>query len=1119
MRGEQTHFIDPHEIAEQLVVAALAGRRTHRTAMNKFASTEKENAPSYLCWYAEEPVGKTALLADYAAVHRPREIDVLNFFVSAVHGTDRRSAFEAELTAQLAQLLEVDRLRVPGNLAEWQAVFTAAAGRSRSRSRRLLLIVDGLDDDLAWSGLTDGEGSIAALLPRTPPDGMRVIVSVRNFRHFPADLPRSHPLRRPRHRCELSAVPEVTAKRRTPPTKTPLGTTVTELLAVARGGLRPTDLAELTGAPTERIDRLLHGPEGRDMCLDDRVSGTYRLAREELVDDVRELLGTDGIARYTRTLLTWSAPWHDADWPADTPPYPLTHELRLRVGAVDRSTYVLDLARLRRLVESTAPWVAIGQLDAFAAESGAIGLEVSVPLAATRALLTDEAREVPPGAPALLVRLGDAANARGLARFTPGAAAKAMRLAEVAVETAVTGRDGADTVAQEAADWLARVDDLSADPGTYARITAAARALMKHAAPKGATALVRAVLRAPAPGPEALTAAAGLLATLRDERVATALFERAEDLISEGEWRSRAAAVEIWGMLGRAVPSLRTRAADAICDVCQDVQPADGLGAVEILAVAAIVLARQPSPRYRRAKEFTSEALARIHTAWPDPDVLSEDDRAHLCRELGGALARLTQAVDVSGRTREDLADIKEVLDRMPEQLRMGALGDDTAEQAWHLTAAAQERREVRARNEAAARREAKNKKRREAFADERKTQRRYPNTAQPPEPRRPAGLPELGNDPPEHVLLLHRAYEHHREGEQAAGRASVTAALKCFPVPTRCPLPGGWTTDLAQALGTAGDFAAGRTLADARDDPADRVRHFAALSLGCSLGGHTEAGLRYAHDAARLLSAVRDASLANLVARALGWAGDAPGATALATGAATQRTQALTAAAAGLVRHHPDEAARIADPLVGSLTQRVVRGSRLLPFPELAALLLAYPDVRNPDPVLHEALGRAAEFAAELALSGHRSLPPVLPVLERLGCLPGRLADTVANAAAGWRQQPSPGLEFALICAMDGDVPALLRHVDGQALPLWTAAAYFTGTAVPLAADNRARDNAARTCVALAHASGHTATPGATTGVDLARSMVGNGDWTNTISLLPDLAPDALPRLAAVAR
>ncbi|WP_159048708.1 hypothetical protein [Streptomyces sp. NRRL F-4489] len=1122
--------------------------------MNAFISDARSTAPSYLCWHADSPVGKTVLLADYVQ-RPPLNTDVLNFFVSA-HGTDTRAEFEKHMADQIRALLRSPEQPMPRGVQQWKRLFAAAAETSRKHGRKLLLVVDGLDDDVAWSGLTAaGEppatggtslpgivrGSIAALLPAAPPPGMRVIVSFRRGVRYPDDLPARHPLRQRAHLRALAPVEGVRQVRRDPAA---LGESVAGLLAASGGGLRTADLAELAGLPPDWVNRLIQGPAGRSLILDDPVAQTYVLAHPSLAQAIREDLGDQVIAQHTRALLAWSRRWRTAGWPPGTPPYPLTHQLRLLTSAAERAAYVLDMPRLRRLASTAGPEKALAQLDALEEEispsdTAPGDLAVLVPLIAARALLRRESREVPPGAPALLVRLGEVERARGVARSAPTMAARAMHLADVAVEMTYAKREGADAVALEAAQWLSRTDQ--GFPGGYQdtesskRFLEAARTLMSLNDLGAARTLLRAVIHDKAAGTETLATAVGLLATANDADGVIALYERAENL-SEGGVRDRAAAVDLWGALARAVPSLSSDAGGRIVAICEKLGPSDGLEAADVLARAASALSRLPARRQRMAQEAARDALARITEALADPDALPEDDQAHLGRELAGTLARLAQAVDDDAMppTRYALKEISRLLESLPEGLLTGVLGDVIPERALLLIEAREERQEQEAEAASANARDKKNAARRKKYAERAHKEPGGVQRQDRPASRHrlPAGLRPSHDGPQrDDVLLLHEADTQLEAGNLLRSRELLETALRASPAPSSYPpVPEDWTVSLSQALGFTGDSRKAETLVADLAGARDRALHLAALSLGCSLGGRMNAGGRYAHEAARLTSGNTDPALMNVVAQALAHAGDGPAALATATGrTATQKRQALTAVAAGLTRHCPEEAARIAEPLTEDLIRRIDAGSPLRTLPELAALLLAYPDIRQPDTRLHEALQLASLRLSETPPPRHAPSMTVLTLLQRLGCLPERDSHAVASLTNSWQHSLQPGgescAELALLSAVDGDTTALWRHAeaartpDGRATALYAAAAYLAGAPVTLATDSRAGDRVVRTCLALALASGDGSPPAEATARRLVRDLLGTDSWTHTIPLLPQLAPGALRHLSLIAR
>ncbi|MEV6122295.1 hypothetical protein AB0M23_17505 [Streptomyces sp. NPDC052077] len=1185
-RDSSLRFVHVHRAAPGLVVG-VRERTDERADMNAFAGATGTGTPSYLCWQAAAPVGKTALLADYVRRRHPVGLDILTYFVSPAHGTDTQTDFKRELTGRIDEFLSREASPVPDGVKGWKRLLADAAEHSAGHGRRLLLVVDGLDDDVAWSGVSDGRGtpargtgrpargSIAALLPSRPPAGMRVIVSLRRRVRFPDDLAKKHPLRRAEHVRTLVPVAGAPPVRCPTPEPAALGEAVAGLLAVSGGGLRTEDLADLTGLPPDWIERLVQGPAGRALVADDPVLGTYALAGPGLARAVRERLGEAGIARHTRELLDWSRRWRNAGWPEETPPYPLAHQHRLLGDGTERAGHILDMARSRRLAHTSGSVGALALLDGFeagtdASEDAGEALTTLVPLRAARALLLKEARDVPDGAPALLVRLGDVERARGLARSAPTEPARAALLADVAVELAHVAAPEADAIAEEAAECLRRDRSGAGLPGTlrapgwHSRLLAAARSLTALNRSRAARSLLLAVAEDPAAGTDTLIEMAGMLRPVREADLVALLHDRAETL-GEGDLRARTAAVDLWGALARALPSLGRRAGDRVEAICRDLDAPAGFGTVVLLSASASALACLPARRHRRALELRQRARTDLLEAvrrLRDAGAPAEEEWPFLLRAWEEAVARLALAVTDTGGGGDVLDGLLPPVGTPAAGSRDGQragppLGGTLPERVqWFLDegeahrirldrevrAEADERRRakrrdgdgMRARSKAA--REAHRRKR-DGLPEPGEPQKTAPRGAasRPDSPRRTTGLPAATVGPP-HVRLLAEAEARLGTGDLARSRELLETALSRCPV-SPAPSASGhgegaeaWTVELCRALGAVGAFADAEALANGTADTGDRARHLAALSLGCSLGGHGNAGARYARDAARLVAAGGGPGAANAVAQALAHAGDAPAATALVTGTTTaQRRQALTAVAAGLVRRSPEAAAHIAGPLVEGLARRMGSGtgSALRPLPELAALLLAFPDVREPGPALRDALRGATLSVTSTSLPAHSPSLAVLALLELLGCLPEEGAQAVATATDRWRRSLRPGqepcAELALLAAVEGDTAALWRHADAAPTPgarstaLFAAAAHLAGTPVVPATDSRAPDRVLRTCLALAGVSGRT--PDGVTARWLTERLVTCGPWFSAIPLLPLLAPGALGHLGAMAR
>ena len=151
----------------------------------------------YAWWQAGPWAGKSALMA-WFVLHPPAGVDVVSFFVTArLAGQSDSDACTDALIEQLAALVgesPASLLTAGARRGTMLRLLEDAAGRGREAGRRLLLVIDGLDED---SGTVTGPGrsSIAALLPRRPPPEVRVLVASRPHPPIPDDVAGDHPLR------------------------------------------------------------------------------------------------------------------------------------------------------------------------------------------------------------------------------------------------------------------------------------------------------------------------------------------------------------------------------------------------------------------------------------------------------------------------------------------------------------------------------------------------------------------------------------------------------------------------------------------------------------------------------------------------------------------------------------------------------------------------------------------------------------------------------------------------------------------------------------------------------------------------------------------------------------
>ncbi|MEU7399622.1 hypothetical protein AB0A89_35500, partial [Streptomyces albogriseolus] len=137
------------------------------------------DATDYRWWRADAWAGKSALMS-WFVLHPPKGIRLVSFFITARWaGQSDRVAFTDVVVEQLAELLGEP---MPAHYTDatrdqsFLDLLDRAAEACQTRGERLILLIDGLDED---RGVTVGSDahSIAALLPPTPPAGMRIIVS------------------------------------------------------------------------------------------------------------------------------------------------------------------------------------------------------------------------------------------------------------------------------------------------------------------------------------------------------------------------------------------------------------------------------------------------------------------------------------------------------------------------------------------------------------------------------------------------------------------------------------------------------------------------------------------------------------------------------------------------------------------------------------------------------------------------------------------------------------------------------------------------------------------------------------------------------------------------------
>ncbi|MFD9506179.1 P-loop NTPase family protein [Streptomyces mirabilis] len=419
--------------------------------------TSPQSEP-YLWWSARAWAGKSALLSSFA-LKPPAGVRTVSFFITArLAGQADRRAFSDVV---LEQLLEIIGESMPPLLtdatreAHLLGTLDRAAKICQEAGERLILIVDGLDED---QGVTVGPDahSIAALLPSSLPADMRVIVASRPNPPLPSDVPDDHPLRHRVMVCPLQTSPhaEVVRQDAERELKRLLHGSTTELdllgfLAAAGGGLTEEDLAELTDLSAWEIESHLSAVSGRTfMSRSGRwQAGTvYMLGHEELQQQATKFLGVKRLDAYRRKLNAWADEYRTRHWPPDTPDYLLQGYFKLLNAAGDKE---------RMLACATDPDRHDRMLDIIGGDTSAIG-EITTTqeflaaqpnpdllalsrLSIHRTRLSERNDAIPVNLPGVWAQVGRPSRAEALARSITVPFRRVQALAAVAREVAAAG--------------------------------------------------------------------------------------------------------------------------------------------------------------------------------------------------------------------------------------------------------------------------------------------------------------------------------------------------------------------------------------------------------------------------------------------------------------------------------------------------------------------------------------------------------------------------------------------------------------------------------------------------------------------------------------------------------
>jgi hypothetical protein len=458
----------------------LLGREQELAELVQFCAGQEH----YQWWQAGPWAGKSALAA-WHVLHPPAGVSVVSFLVTGrLAGQADSDAFTEAMVEQLAAVASaiVPEATTPaGRDRERRRLLDQAASRVGEWQGRLLLVVDGLDED---EGARPGSGkpSIASLLPRRPPDSVRVLVFSRPHPGIPSDVPGDHPLRRCvpgqlapspfAHDIEIDAKDELMERLH----GDRLQVDILGLITAAGGGLTLRELAELSGEPEWSLGGKLGSVFGRSLKTrapsqppsagqPDRV---YLFAHETLRTMAEQELARD-LGPYRQRINTWADTYREQGWPDSTPRYLLRPYGRMLANSEDLQRLLAlatDPERHDRMLAYT-----YGDAAALAEITTSQRLLLAQPfpdlaalgrLAIYRERLANRNRAVRSELPALWVRLGQPQRGEALARGITDSSAQAYALSAVAEGLAKAGQwDRAEQTARSITSLALRAEALT----------------------------------------------------------------------------------------------------------------------------------------------------------------------------------------------------------------------------------------------------------------------------------------------------------------------------------------------------------------------------------------------------------------------------------------------------------------------------------------------------------------------------------------------------------------------------------------------------------------------------------------------------------------------------------
>jgi WD40 repeat protein len=380
----------------------LLGRQAEVAEIRAFAT----GPAGYLWLTGEMWSGKTALLAEVVVAAAPERTDVVAYFLSRREADAHSGRFLAAIIPQLSYLLDEAPPAV-ASIELFRDLWHRATARAARLRRKLLLVVDGMDEDIRPQELP----SVASLLPGSLGPSGHVLVASRPQHPLPADVPAGHPLRSVEHvplqaateAADLSVLAFAELDALIGGADRDVAADVLGLLAVAGGPLTVEDLVALSSAGRAtrenwagRVRQFVTRQAARSLeKVGSATRPSYQFAHESLLATALRTAAPD-LPDLRLRFDRWADTWREAGWPvADrtgTPRY---------LFQAYPTTLPGSTGRLRALAEDIG-WVSAAirevGIDQTLAHLALVGqADPHDRLAVIRAVLRNQAHNLRPG--------------------------------------------------------------------------------------------------------------------------------------------------------------------------------------------------------------------------------------------------------------------------------------------------------------------------------------------------------------------------------------------------------------------------------------------------------------------------------------------------------------------------------------------------------------------------------------------------------------------------------------------------------------------------------------------------------------------------------------------------